>query len=106
MPFNKKKYPVDWNSISARIRFDRAQNRCEICGAQNYQPHPVTGKKVVLTVAHLNRNTADNRDENLKALCQSCHLNHDRADNARRRRYGKEYSQNPKLNFNDNANPQ
>jgi hypothetical protein len=33
--------------------------------------------RVVLTVAHLNHEPADNRDENLKALCQWCHLIHD-----------------------------
>jgi hypothetical protein len=33
--------------------------------------------------------------------CQSCHLNHDRGDNNKRKRYGKEYAQNPKIPFND-----
>jgi hypothetical protein len=32
---------------------------------------------VVLTVAHLNHQAGDDRDENLKALCQWCHLVHD-----------------------------
>jgi len=35
--------------------------------------------RVVLTVAHLDHDPANNRDENLKALCQWCHLDHDRA---------------------------
>lgn len=38
--------------------------------------------KVVLTVAHLNHNPADNREQNLAALCQRCHLAHDAKDNA------------------------
>ena len=101
MPIDKSKYPPDWPAISSRIRFDRAQNRCEQCGAENYKPHPDTGAEVVLAVAHLNRDAADNRDENLKALCQVCHLNHDRGDNAKRRRYGKEYAKHPKLPFNE-----
>lgn len=33
--------------------------------------------KVVLTVAHLNHDITDNRDENLAALCQRCHNRHD-----------------------------
>lgn len=33
--------------------------------------------KVVLTVAHLNHISGDDRDENLAALCQWCHLTHD-----------------------------
>lgn len=32
---------------------------------------------VILTVAHLNHVPGDDRDENLKALCQWCHLNYD-----------------------------
>ncbi|SRR5581483_5681458 len=32
---------------------------------------------VILTVAHLNHIAGDNRDENLKALCQWCHLHYD-----------------------------
>lgn len=42
--------------------------------------------RVILTVAHLNHREDDNRPENLRALCQRCHLTHDREDNARRRR--------------------
>lgn len=34
-------------------------------------------KRVVLTVAHLNHQPEDCRDENLKALCQRCHLAYD-----------------------------
>jgi len=33
--------------------------------------------KVVLTIAHLNHDTSDNRPENLKALCQLHHLRTD-----------------------------
>ena len=99
MPIDYNKYSKDWRTISSSIRFERAQNRCENCGAENYNPHPLTGKKVVLSVAHLNHDTMDNRPENLKALCQFCHLKQDRADNNKRRRYGKEYSKSPKLNL-------
>lgn len=76
MPFHAKRYPPNWKEVSQRIR-QRAQQRCEFCGAQNYAPHPVTGSKVVLTVAHLDHDTAHNSDDNLKALCQRCHLAYD-----------------------------
>ena len=33
---------------------------------------------IVLTVAHLNHVSGDDRDENLLALCQWCHLNYDK----------------------------
>lgn len=33
---------------------------------------------IVLTISHLNHDTTDNRMENLAALCQRCHINHDK----------------------------
>lgn len=45
--------------------------------------------KIILTVAHLDHNTKNNKKSNLKALCQKCHLAHDaalHAENARRTR--------------------
>ena len=45
----------------------------------NGEPHPITGSKVVLTVAHVHDpNPMNVSDENLSALCQRCHLAHDR----------------------------
>jgi len=37
----------------------------------------MSGKKVVLTVAHLDHNEANCDPANLRALCQRCHLRHD-----------------------------
>lgn len=91
-PFRRELYPPSWPAISARIRFQRAGGRCEWCGAENGQPHPVTGSRVVLTVAHLDHDPQHNADDNLRALCQRCHLGHDlelhqaRAAETRRRR--------------------
>lgn len=94
MPVDMKRYPKDWKVVSLRIR-KRSRGRCECtgecgktdghakskrCNARNYKPHPVTGSKVILTVAHLGTDTGDKhdkqdvRDENLKAMCQRCHL--------------------------------
>ena len=42
--------------------------------------------RVVLATAHLNHDPTDNRLRNLKALCQRCHLLHDRDEHRRRRR--------------------
>ncbi|TXF11179.1 hypothetical protein [Pelomicrobium methylotrophicum] len=77
-PENKNRYPADWALRSRFVRFVRARNRCEWCGAENGKPHPVTGKKVVLTTAHV----FDHRPEaasllNLASLCQLCHNRHD-----------------------------
>jgi 5-methylcytosine-specific restriction endonuclease McrA len=46
-------------------------------------PHPVTGSIVVLTIAHVNHDTRDCRDENLRAWCQRCHLAYDAPLHAR-----------------------
>lgn len=75
---NKKRYPKNWKQISERIRFERANNKCEECGCENYQPHPITGSKVILTVAHLDHQPENCEDDNLKAMCQKCHNNYDR----------------------------
>ena len=75
-PENKARYPKNWKEIRAAI-LERAGHKCERCGAENYQPHPVTGSKVVLTVAHLDHTLENCSPENLQALCQKCHLAYD-----------------------------
>jgi 5-methylcytosine-specific restriction endonuclease McrA len=85
-PENKKLYPENWKQISKRIRFERAKNKCEVCGAENYRPHPETGSRVVLTVAHLDHDPQNNKEDNLKAMCQRCHLKYDTGHHAKTRR--------------------
>lgn len=35
MPMQRDRYPADWEEISRRIRFERAQGKCEWCGVVN-----------------------------------------------------------------------
>ncbi len=85
------RYPPDWKAISARIKA-RAAGQCECageCGLHRTHPGPRRCSerqsepaqwakgRVVLTVAHLNHQPEDCRDENLKAMCQRCHLRYD-----------------------------
>jgi hypothetical protein len=42
--------------------------------------------KIVLTIAHLNHDVKNNNMDNLKALCQRCHLNHDKEYHQKNRR--------------------
>lgn len=83
-PENRGRYPKDWKAISARIRFDRAEGRCECtghcgrehggrCDAKHGEPHPETGSTVVLTTMHLDHEPEHCDDDNLLAGCQRCH---------------------------------
>ena len=89
---NRVRYPADWRAISARIRA-RAGGRCECqgeCGLHSTkgprrceERHGELAKwargNVVLTVAHLGDPSPENcADDNLKAMCQRCHLRYDR----------------------------
>lgn len=87
-PENRVRYPAHWRQIADAVR-ERAGNRCEgspaypDCRAANGEPHPVTGSRVVLTVAHLDH-TPENCDQtNLRAMCQRCHLTYDAEHHAR-----------------------
>jgi hypothetical protein len=55
----------------------------------DYLSKPPVGKPkkitVVISVAHLNHVSGDDRDENLEALCQYCHLAHDKKKHAQAR---------------------
>lgn len=73
---NKARYPADWKAISLAIRV-RAGQRCEQCGAENGKPHPGTGSRVVLTVAHLDHQPENCDPANLRAWCQRCHNAYD-----------------------------
>lgn len=87
-------YPADWAARSRFVRFVRARNRCEWCGAKNYQPHPVTGSRVVLTTAHVNAGIdRPHQLLNLAALCQRCHNRHDAKARAEGRRKRKQAAQ-------------
>lgn len=102
-PENRARYPADWKAISLEVR-TAAGWRCEgspghypDCRAENAKPHPVTGSRVVLTVAHLDH-VPENVGKpgsrpNLKAMCQRCHLTYDakqHAATARRTRFDRQ----------------
>lgn len=119
MPIDYKEYHPDWKAISLRIRKERAGDRCEWCGRANgsmwmrgpgdrdeWQPAAEGMEadelaaigyrftRVVLTVAHVDHDKTNNDESNLAALCQRCHLNHDRKQHAENRRYGRNWKRN------------
>ena len=103
MPCNYKDYSPHWKTvirpaILARAGAGNPENACcESCGVPNYaigyrdqegnfielennlandtwiEENRIKVIKIVLTIAHLNHCTIDNRLENLIALCQRCH---------------------------------
>lgn len=102
MPVRKSqraRYPMNWKAISHRIRFQRAEGQCECrghcgvrhgipferCTAMHGKPAPKSGKRVVLTVAHLDHTPENCDDENLAAFCQACHLAYDAEHHAETR---------------------
>lgn len=80
-PENKKLYHPDWKLISLKIRIERAKNKCEKCGVENGKPIEGKKGKIILTVAHLDQDPTNNNLNNLLALCQRCHFNHDKKFN-------------------------
>jgi hypothetical protein len=65
-----------WRSLMAAIGRPYRNARGNVT---SFQPCDSARRVVtiVLTVAHLNHVAGDDRDENLKALCQWCHLHYD-----------------------------
>lgn len=119
-PENKHRYPKNWPEISHRIRFVRAAGRCECrgeCGMPGHlnaiaedmqdrcwnrhgEPSGYTGHRVILTTAHLDHTPENCQDDNLKAMCQGCHLWYDRehhAETAWKTREAEELKRQPLL---------
>lgn len=84
-PENKHRYPKRklWLQIRAEI-LQRAKNRCEFCGVEDRTVR--NHARIVLAVAHLDQQPENNDPQNLAALCQKCHINHDRPFQKRHRR--------------------
>ena len=97
-PERRRLYPPNWTSLSWAVRFRRARGRCEClgeCGDHHIggRCEERDGKEAVshrghvrLAVAHLDHDPTHNSPKNIKALCQRCHLRHDRFEHARERR--------------------
>ena len=101
-PERKHLYGEGWAEFSRYIRFERAEGRCECdgrcgdrlckglelgrCNAVHGEPHPVNGKKTILTVAHLTHDERSREEHEVGGYCARCHLFYDRALHARTRK--------------------
>ncbi len=112
MPIDYKKYPANWKDVIRPDILRREQFHCKHCGiehkARGYRDvarnfvkcdenleiwAKRSGKRVftiILTIAHLDQDIKNNDYSNLAALCQKCHLHHDRPFNEVKRRRRKE----------------
>ena len=82
MPVSKERAKVlrspGWKRFR-RFILDRARNACEGtpqypgCRARNNEPHPVTGSRVILTIAHMDWQEDHMDPARCRALCQRCH---------------------------------
>jgi len=88
-PENRHRYPPNWKEISLAIK-ERAGWRCECngecgrgthkgrCPNEHGKPAYGTGSIVVLTTAHLDHTPENCGPDNLRAMCQGCHLHYDK----------------------------
>lgn len=102
MPFDRKRYPPEWETFTYAIKTIRARGRCECSGQCGlHQPNPMVRRceelhgqparffrgKVILTTAHLCKcNPPCALGSHVIAACQRCHLRIDSRDKARKRR--------------------
>jgi hypothetical protein len=95
-PENRDRYPANWPEITKAIK-ERADGRCECLGECGRGTHDGrcpnvhdgeaygTGSEVVLTTAHLDHTPENCDPENLRAMCQGCHLHYDAEHHAHTR---------------------
>ena len=89
MPMDKSRYPKNWKDIAMNVKTVSGW-KCMECGMQCRKPgEPFDTHRRTLTVHHINHIPEDCREENLIALCASCHLKTDakfHAENRKKRR--------------------
>jgi hypothetical protein len=100
-PENRSRYPEHWAEIRQAI-LKRAENRCECYGECGCIDLKVIRSRrcleidrteaksfrgiVILTIAHLDHKPENCTPENLRAMCQACHLRYDKEHHSESRR--------------------
>lgn len=95
MPVDWSDYPDDWPEIALAVK-ETADWRCEKCGQLCRRPgETFDTHRRTLTVAHLNHDPMDCRQENLQPLCAPCHLRYDAKHHAGTRWRRRHQNQRP-----------
>jgi hypothetical protein len=82
-------YQVDW-VLTTSVNTANGEETTEGMSWPRLKFHGLT--RIILTVAHLDRNSQNNDRENLAALCQRCHLSHDIHQHIANRKYGRRHA--------------
>ena len=65
--------PSKWGQIPAPLRkyiFNKFENKCCLCGWSKYNPYT---KTLPLEIDHIDGNSNNNSEENLRLICPNCH---------------------------------
>jgi hypothetical protein len=92
------KYPGWWFTLDGEAHDSTGELKFSFRGSEFDAPDRLVG--IVVTLAHLNRQAGDDRDENLAALCQACHNRYDaptRAGHAKETRCKRKDERRPLL---------
>lgn len=87
--------PTGWTEIAQVIETTGEVVEAETLSWARLRFHGLT--KIILTVAHLDRDSRNNDRSNLAALCQRCHLRHDVHQHIANRRYGRYHAKAQQL---------
>lgn len=85
-------YRVDWELVLGYLSTPGSciQEAVKGMSWKRLRFHGLT--KIILTVAHLDRDSKNNDPKNLAALCQRCHLRHDIYQHLANRKYGRDHA--------------
>lgn len=94
-PPDMDQYYVDWISIGYITNYYGDEEDPTNFSWKRLKYYGLT--RIILTTAHLDRDSHNNDRHNLAALCQRCHLRHDIRQHLQNRRYGRYHDREQQL---------
>lgn len=86
MPIDYRNCSPNWKTELRPAILEPEQHHRTWRSAANHQPNPAMGRRVVLTIAHLDHDKTNNGNNNLAARCQKCYTSYDAPYKAAARR--------------------